>query len=243
MVSSAFQVAQALEVADDIAVDGVYLYLQRRASGALTVELREDAEGEPRGQPLATATLAIDSVPEAEFGWLEVGFDVPLSMPGSRRLWLVLRTEQADLEWAGDNVPSGGLAAQVSLDRGNSWQAHPMSASYAFRLALARLDRPLTLEPTVGEQTQSVAYDPPTLPVSFDSTSALVRGLNDALASSPLPDHVEIGLAADPALAFQVSFTRFDVTFEPDRDFGRLWRPLTCSARSKRRSCACCGPA
>ncbi len=213
VVSADFQVAQAIDIQVELSVDGLYLYLQSRGNGALTVELRLDADGEPRGAVLASSTPRVDELPTTGFEWLEVVLDAPVAVAGGTRVWIVARADQAGVEWAGDDVV--GLPALVSLDRGNSWQAHPLTASYALRLALPS---PLTLGMQVGDERQAVPLIPVAFPLTLDSAAPLVRGLNAALTNGrgsgdPLPDGVAIELSVEPVLALQLTLTQFDVTY------------------------------
>jgi hypothetical protein len=218
VVSSAFQVAQAVDLTADMTVAALYLFMQRRASGSLTVDLRLDADGEPRGAVLASASPGLDTLSADAFGWLEVLLDPPPVIEAGRRAWIVLRTDDADVEWGGDDVPSGGLAALVSFDRGNTWQSHPLAATYAFRLVLPA---PLTFQLAIGGKQQTLPFDPTLLPVAFDSTSALVDGLNAVLtngriAGQALPLHVDVELTSEPPLLLQTTLTRVDVAFIQD---------------------------
>ncbi|HEY1294536.1 MAG TPA: hypothetical protein VGJ60_15775 [Chloroflexota bacterium] len=218
VVSASFQVAQAVDITADVTVVSINLLLQRRSPGSLRVDLRLDADREPRGAVLASASPTLVGLPDAAFDWLEIPLDSPAPLKGGRRVWIVVRTDDADVEWAGDDTPSGGLAAMVSLDRGNSWQVHPLSVTYAFRLALPA---PLTFQLELGDESQAVLFDPSSQPVAFDSSSPLVAGLNTALTSGrsagqALPSHMDVALRSDPPLLIQVTLTRFDVALVQD---------------------------
>jgi hypothetical protein len=213
VVSAEFQVAQAADMDTDLVLDGLYIYVQPRGSGALTLELRLDADGEPRGAILASSSPALDQLPGDAFTWLEIALDTPLPVSGGTRLWIVARADGAGVEWAGDDVV--GPPALVSVDRGNSWQAHPLTASYAFRRALPT---PLVLGLQVGNELQPVSLDADELPLTLDTAAPLLRGLNAMLtagrdAGAPLPASVSIALSSDPVLPLQVTFTQFDATF------------------------------
>ena len=219
VVSAEFGVAQPVDIGSPLTMSTLHLYLLRRkAMAALTLELRQDTDGEPRGAVLAAASVDAAGLPDGEFGWLPVTLPAPLVTEAGTRRWIVLRAEAGEVEWGGDNVPSGGLAAQFSADRGNTWQPHPMAAGFLFEQVLPDPDVPLTLRLAAGGQQQAVPYDPSRFPVALDAESPLVRGINAAIEKAtggkpgtPLPAAIGLILSADPPLPVQVSFTRCDV--------------------------------
>jgi hypothetical protein len=213
VVSADFQVAQAVDMDTDLVLDGLYISVQPRGSGALTLELRLDSDGEPRGAILASSSPSLDQLPGDAFTWLEIALDAPVPVSGGTRLWIVARADGAGVEWGGDDVV--GPSALLSVDRGNSWQAHPLTASYAFRRALPS---PLVLGLQVGGELQPVPLDPEAFPLTLDTSAPLARGLNAMLtagqdAGDSLPAIVAIALSSDPVLPLQVTFTQFDVRF------------------------------
>jgi hypothetical protein len=210
IVSPSFQVAQAVDIPTSQTVAGIHLQLLPRRNGTLTVELHRDASGEPRGALLATASAPLTSLPEAPFSTVKTSFDPPLALTRGERVWVVLRSDDADVEWAGDDVPPAGQPALFSQDRGNAWQPHPLTTSYAFEVALPN---PFAFTVSVGGQDQSVGLSP----VTLDATTPLVHGLNRVLTDgrdlgSPLPAQVELQLTADPPLHLAVILATLDIT-------------------------------
>ncbi len=220
VVSDRFQVAQAVAFDQALAVAAVHLYLLRRAPrAALTVELRAEAGGEPRGALLASASQPAGDLAEDAFSWLRMGFEEPVAVAAGARLWIVLSAGEGDVEWRGDEAPADGEAALFSSDRGNTWQPHPLAASFVFEASLSALETPLTLTLGADDQEQPVIYDPQALPLLLDGDAPLVRGINQAIESAagdpgePLPATIELTMKSDAALPVQVTLTRLDVTY------------------------------
>ena len=215
VVAPAFQVAQPVDVADALTVTSVSFSLLRRASGPLTVEVRRDVDGEPRGSVLATASVPVDALPGAAFAPLDVPLTPPLAIDAGVRIWLVLRSDQADVEWAADDTPADRLGALVSLDRGNTWQPHPFTTTYTLLLALGTPS--VTLK--FAEAPQTLTLEPAALPVELDAGTPLVQDLNAALTDGrqpgdSLPEALQLAIAAIDAPGLQVTLVHFDVTFD-----------------------------
>jgi hypothetical protein len=225
VVSAEFQVAQAVDFDEPVTTSAVYLYLARRTPKAtLTVELRADADGEPRGAVLASASVDAAGLPDGGFGWLAAPLTAPQAAPlvveAGTRLWIALTSGAGEIEWGGDDVADGRLATQFSADRGNTWRPHPMTAGFLFVQTLPDPAAPLTLTLAVGGHEQSVAYDPSAFPLTLDSASPLARGINAAFVTAtggdpgtPLPATISLDLGADSPRPLQVSLTQFDVTY------------------------------
>jgi hypothetical protein len=221
VVSAEFQVAQAVDFDEPLTTSAVYLYLARRTPKAtLTVELRADADGEPRGAVLASASVDAAGLPDGGFGWLAAPLAAPLVIEAGTRLWIALTSDAGEIEWGGDDLADARLATQFSADRGNAWRPHPMTAGFLFVQTLPDPAAPLTLTLAVGGQELSVAYDPSAFPLTLDSASPLARGINAAFVTAtggdpgtPLPATIGLNLGADSPLPLQVSLTQFDVTY------------------------------
>lgn len=219
VVSPGFQVAQAIDVTETVPVSALFLLLSRRTPQAtVTVELRRDADGEPRGTILASAPLDASGLPEGAFDWVTVALDPPVPVEPGIRFWIVLRSDAGEVEWRGDEPRDGLPTALFSSDKGNTWQAHPMSAALTFQRSPSG-PAPLAITAEVGGQTETIPLDPSSLPRILDAGSALVRGINAALtaaAAAPggaLPQRLQILLRAQPPTPLQVTFTQADVTF------------------------------
>ena len=229
VVSARFQVAQATSTSEaTVAVAAVHLHLLRRTPQAtLTLELRADTEGEPRGTLLASASQSADALAEDAFRWLRVDFEEPATVPAGSRLWIVLETEGGEVEWRGADVPRGGAAALFSTDRGNNWQPHPLAANHVLELSLAAIGSPPTVTLGVGGEEQSVLYDPAASPVVLDADSPLVRGINQAIANTTgstvgaaLPAEIPLTLESDATLPLQITLTRLDVVYTQTLELG-----------------------
>ncbi len=221
VVSVHFQVAQAVDFPLGLTVSGVRLYLLRRTpQAALTLELRADAGGEPRGTVLATASFQADGLPDGAFDWAAVALEKALAVGAGARLWIVLKADQGEVEWRGDDVADSMPAARFSTDRGNTWQAHPLVTSYIFERLLPDPAAPLAITLEVGGERQEIPYQPETFPAVLDASSPLVRGLNAAIAvqtggepGAPLPQEIAVALGADPPQPAQIVLTGLDVTY------------------------------
>jgi hypothetical protein len=221
VVSAQFQVAQAVDFPLGLTVSGVRLYLLRRTpQAALTLELRADAGGEPRGTVLATASFQADGLPDGAFAWAAVALEKPLAVKAGARLWIVLKADQGEVEWRGGDVADSMPAARFSADRGNTWQAHPLATSYIFERLLPDPAAPLAITLEVGGERQEIPYQPETFPAVLDASSPLVRGLNAVIAEqtdgepgASLPQAIAVALGADPPQPVQIVLTRLDVTY------------------------------
>ncbi len=225
VVSERFQVAQPVTFGEAPAVAAVHLYLLRRSpQAALTVELRAEADGEPRGALLASVSQPASGLAEDAFGWLRMSFEQPVAVAAGARLWLVLSAGEGEVEWRGDGAPAEGEAALYSDDRGNTWRPHPLAACFVFESSLAALETPLGLTLGAGDQEQPVIYDPQALPLALDADAPLVRGINQAItgdSGAPLPAF-ELTVRSDAALPVQVTLTRLDVTYTQTLEVGSL---------------------
>ena len=144
VVSAAFQVAQPVTIDQPLSVTRLHLYVQRRGPDAsLTVELRADTDGEPRGALLASATPTPSALPDDDFDWLAATFDRSVVLPTGARIWIVLRADRGEVEWRGDEIPGdGGGPVQP---RPRQYLAGPSAFSELRIRAFARIrvdDRP-----------------------------------------------------------------------------------------------------
>lgn len=221
IVSAQFQVAQAVDFPAKLTASGVHLYLLRRTpQAALTLELRADGGGEPRGTILATASFQADGLPDGAFDWATVALEKPLALEAGARLWIVLKADQGEVEWRGDDVADSMPAARFSADRGNTWQPHSLAVSYIFERLLPDPAAPLAITLKVGDERQEIPYQPETFPAVLDASSPLVRGLNAVIAAqtggeldAPLPLEIAVAMVADPPPPVQIVLTRLDVTY------------------------------
>jgi hypothetical protein len=216
IVSAQFQVAQAVVFGQPFTVAALYLYLLRRTPKAgLTMELRGDVDGEPRGAVLATAPVGVSGLAENTFAWAAATLGEPVTLEANTPIWIVLKAGEGEVEWRGGDIPTGGPAALFSTDQGNTWQSHPLTASYVFQQLLPDPATALTLRIEAGGEQQEIIYAPENFPLSLGPDSALVRGINAAIAQSgaPPPSSVGLTLRSDSALPVQVTLTQFDIAY------------------------------
>ena len=122
VVSAQFQVAQPVVPAQPLAVAALYLYLLRRTpKAALTLELRADVDGEPRGALLATAPVDVGGLKENIFTWASMALPEPVTVDANTRIWIVLKADEGEVEWRGSDVTVDDRLALFSADRGNTW--------------------------------------------------------------------------------------------------------------------------
>jgi hypothetical protein len=194
--------------------------MRRTTQAALTVELRQDADGEPRGAVVARLSLSADRLAADNVEWFPVILGAPVSIAADRRLWVVLKADQGEVEWRGDQEIMDQQDALFSSDRGNTWQRHPMSASFIFQQLLPDPVSPLTIQMQIGDFQQDLLYDPGTFPLVLDASSPLVQGINQIIQTSNQPETISLRLSTDSPLPVRVTLTQADLsltqTHEPD---------------------------
>ena len=216
VVSAQFQVAQAVTLAQALTVSALYLYLlSRTLKTSLTLELRADVDGEPRGALVATAPVEVSALAENTFAWVPTPLTEPVAIEANARIWIVLRADVGEVEWRGSDIPADGSAALFSIDRGNTWQTHPLAASYVFQQLLPDPATPLTLQIQVGGEEQEIVYTADAAPLSLGSEAPLVLGMNRAIIESgtTLPSTIDLTLRTDSAMPVQVTLTQFDIAY------------------------------
>jgi hypothetical protein len=147
VVSAAFQVAQPVTIDQPLSVTRLDLYVQRRGPDAsLTVELRADTDGEPRGALLASATPS--ALPDGDFDWLAATFDRPSRAPTEARLD---RAPHDRGKWNGAAMRSSAMAGGPVQPRPRQHLAGPPP----FRERIRAFPNPLTIDITVDGKTHT----------------------------------------------------------------------------------------
>lgn len=198
-------------------MSALYLYLLGRTpKTSLTLELRADVDGEPRGTLVATAPVEVSTLVENTFTWVPTPLAEPVAIEVNARIWIVLRADVGEVEWRRSDIPADGSAALFSTDRGNTWQTHPLAASYVFQRLLPDPTTPLTLQIQVGGEEQEIVYTADSTPLSLESEAPLVQGMNRIIiieSGATLPSTVDLTLHTDSAMPVQVTLTQFDIAY------------------------------
>ena len=150
-ISPEYSVAQELLPKKNYLITQVDLYLLKLSEkGEIKIDFREDADGMPSADTLASTSLTWEEKGEEKFSWICLEFEGEIEIEAGKRYWIVLNTMDGETIWRMNGRINGLLF--YSIEGGVSWRRFELGeVSSLRRLPKAKVS---------GEYVPSVPLSP-----------------------------------------------------------------------------------